>query len=253
MADIIGQKEDFVDVYNYKDSSLYYQLYMHKLGPDEKYDMASEYVLNVLSEELFKVWQRKLEKPLQMVDILSGYGADTLLNTRAYNKQDFAEMWGTPGNMYTIHKPLMFPVHTFGCDMSSLALEYGKDAGIYDETATVDLNNMTSENEFLLHQKCREANISTINSLGYLNDGVFEQIVDWFAEGTEPGLFVTAFMYPYDGVQRIKTQKQYLLEKLDFFNSLPLVHRTPTEKEREQLGKEYGMWGAIDIRNLVHD
>ena len=60
---------------------------MHKLGPDEKYDMASEYVLNVLSEELFKVWQRKLEKPLQMVDILSGYGADTLLNTRAYNKQ----------------------------------------------------------------------------------------------------------------------------------------------------------------------
>ena len=154
-------------------------------------------------------------------------------------------MWGTPGNLYNIHKPLLFPVKTFGCDSSENALQYGKDAGIYDEIVTIDFNDMSPKIEILLRQKCREANISTINSLGYLNDGVFEKVVDWFAEGTEPGLFVTAFMYPYDGVDRIRAQKRYLLGKLDFFNSMPLAHRSPTDSEQELLSKGYQMWGRL--------
>ena len=60
---------------------------MRKLGADERFDMASHYVESVLNEELLKKWQRQMNKPLQMVDILSGYGAETLLNTRAFNKQ----------------------------------------------------------------------------------------------------------------------------------------------------------------------
>ena len=153
-------------------------------------------------------------------------------------------MWGTPGNLYNIHKPPLFPVKTFGCDSSQNALQYGKDAGIYDENVTVDFNNMTPEVEMLLHEKCREANIFATNSIGYLNDGVFEKLVEWFAEGTEPGLFAIGFVYPFDGVEGGRAQKCYLLGKLDFFNSLPVVYRSPT-KDEEQLFEEYHVCGRM--------
>ena len=153
-------------------------------------------------------------------------------------------MWGTPENMYNIHKPLLFPVKTFGCDSSKFALQYGIDAGIYNETETIDFNNMTPENESLLQQKCREANMLTTNSIGYLHDGVFEKFVDWFAEGTEPGLFVVGLAFPFEGVERGRVQKRYLLEKLDFFDSLSVVYRKPTKSE-EQLFEEYRLCGRM--------
>ncbi|XP_075251546.1 uncharacterized protein LOC142343998 isoform X1 [Convolutriloba macropyga] len=244
MSDVSFKKQDFKDIYNYKDSSLYYQLGVHNLGGDDRFEAPSFYLESVLSEQLLKVWQREMNKPLHMVDVLSGYGADTLLYTRAFNKQDFAKMWGTPGNLYNIHKPPLFPVKTFGCDSSQNALQYGKDAGIYDENVTVDFNNMTPEVEMLLHEKCREANIFATNSIGYLNDGVFEKLVEWFAEGTEPGLFAIGFVYPFDGVEGGRAQKCYLLGKLDFFNSLPVVYRSPT-KDEEQLFEEYHVCGRM--------
>ena len=80
-----------------------------------------------------------------------------------------------------------------------------------------------------------------MNSLAYLNDGVFEQLLGWFESGKEPGILILAFNYPFDGVDRMRIQKSYLLKRFDFFNSLPLIDREMSEAEVKKLGNEFGV------------
>lgn len=151
-------------------------------------------------------------------------------------------MWGSLSTCYTLSKPRQFPVTTFGCDMSKAALEYGLKAGIFDGTAALDLNNLTASQKELVREKCKTANIMTFNSFVYINDGVFEQVMEWFAEGTEPGMLLLGLIYPYDGVERMRSWKKLLLEKFEFFDTVPAANRTLDKQESINYGTEFGCW-----------
>ena len=171
--------------------------------------------------------------------ILSGLQRANVL--RKVYIQDFERMWSSEETCYRLHKPRQFPVKTFAADKSEPALQYGKDAGIFDQVAAVDFNKPTPEQETILREKCQTANILIMNSLAYLNDGVFEQLLGWFESGKEPGILILAFNYPFDGVDRMRIQKSYLLKRFDFFNSLPLIDREMSEAEVKKLGNEFGV------------
>ena len=98
-------------------------------------------------------------------------------------------MWSTENTCYETPKPRQFDCVTWGCDISKNACMYAKKAGIYDEVDVLDLNKMSASETVALQNRCRNANILHINSLGYISDAVLLDIIDWFSEGTEPGMF----------------------------------------------------------------
>jgi len=243
MSDLLEEKEEldsWTDIYHYKNCTKYYNHLLRDRRMIDRCEAAAKYSEKYLTP-MFKSWAAQLGKQLLYVDLLSCYGNDTLTHTNAFYKKDFEKMWASEENCYTLHKPRQFPVKTFAADISAAALQYGREAGIFDETARIDFNDFQPGDEEILRERCRTANILTMNSLAYLNDGVFEQILGWFESGKEPGLLILAFNYPYDGVDRMRIQKYYLLRRFNFFNSLPLIHTTLTEAEKEKLGNDFGV------------
>ena len=158
------------------------------------------------------------------------------------NFQDFDKTWSSESTCETLVKPRQFPVKTLGVDRSENALKFGKKVGVFDDIAVIDFNNLTCSNEQFLEERCKNANILIMNSFVYIDDGIVEQIINWFALGTEPGMIIFGFIYPYDGVERMNQWKKMLLEKFDFFSSVPAVNRVLNEEERSKHGKEYGVW-----------
>ena len=155
--------------------------------------------------------------------------------------QDYAAMWGSEATCYTLSKPRQFPCTTWATDLSENAIKYGIAASIFDEGAVLDLNSLDEAQEAEVARRCREANILHINSLCYLNDGVFEKLVQWFSEGSEPGVFIVGFIYPYDGIERMRNWKKCLLQKLQFYDTIPCKNRCLYASEGKVYGEEYGV------------
>ena len=151
-------------------------------------------------------------------------------------------MWGSEETCFTLPKPRQFPVETFGCDISQNACSYSTKAGIFDDTLVADLNNLNDSQRSSLKNRCRDSNILLMNSLSYVNDGVFDEVLEWFASGTDPGMIIVGFSFPYGGVERCQVFKKKAIEKLDFFNSIPARNRFLDESERQSFGKEFGTW-----------
>ena len=156
--------------------------------------------------------------------------------------QDFTKMWGSEETCFTLSKPRQFPVHTWGCDLSANACAYGKKAGIFDEVQVANMNELSPSEKNELKQRCKNANLFLINSLVYLNDGVLEELLEWFSQGSEPGFLIVGFIFPYDGVERSQSWKALLLQKFNFFNSIATANRYLDEEERKSYGPEFGTW-----------
>ena len=151
-------------------------------------------------------------------------------------------MWGSEQTCHTLPKPRQFPVHTWGCDLSANACAYGEKAGIFDETQVANMNELTDAEKRQLKDKCKNANLFMINSLVYLNDGVLDELLEWFSQGTEPGFLIVGFIFPYDGVERSQSWKALLLKKFKFFNSIATANRYLSQEERREYGAEFGTW-----------
>ncbi len=151
-------------------------------------------------------------------------------------------MWSSDNSCWHLPKPRQFQCRTWACDISRNACEYGHRAGIYDEYDVIDLNKMSPEMQSALRVKCRSANILHINSLGYVEERVLVDIMDWFCEGSQPGLFIIGFAYPYNGIERMHKWKQYALSKFHFFSNLPSASRCLYDSEKEVYGPKYGNW-----------
>lgn len=234
-------KHNFDDIYNHPTSVRYYHEILIALDLVERNEIAAKYAeMHVLPT--FKKWAEQLGKPLLFLDFLSSFGNDTLIFTNSFHATDFEKMWANEETCHTLSKPRQFPVKTWAADLSSAALNYGLKAGIFDETEVLNINDLSQQQIELVHKKCKDANILTMNSFTYVKDGILEQVLDWFAEGTEPGMLIIGFIYPYDGVDRIKKWKGQILKKYDFFNNIPAQNRLLDENERQKYGTVYGTW-----------
>ena len=160
-------------------------------------------------------------------------------------------MWGSEDACYTLSKPRQFSVDTFGCDISANACAYGKKAGIFDDVLAADLNNLDESQKILLKERCKNANILIINSMLYLNDGIFEQVIEWFESGTDPGLLILGFVFPYDGIERCKYFKSFLMQRFDFFDSIPAQNRILDEAEGRIYGEQFGTWEQSFYENWI--
>ena len=159
--------------------------------------------------------------------------------------QDFAKTWASETTCYQLIKPRTFPVETVGVDLSASALEFGKKAGIFDETLKVDLNVLSESESHRLRTKCESANILHINSTIYLNEDVVHRIIDWFADGKEPGLIAFPLVYPFGGRERNYRIRTHLLEKFKFLESVSTIQREVTEAEGQKFGPEFGIWNRL--------
>ena len=158
-------------------------------------------------------------------------------------------MWASEDTCFTLVKPRQFPVEIWATDLSENACKFGVQAGIFDNSIPMNVNEMTPSQREILKQKCQSANILMMNSFSYASDGMLEQILEWFESGTEPGMLVLGFTFPYDGVDRMKSWKSLLLKKFDFFNNVPSFNRLLDENESVKFGVEYGTWDMSYYEN----
>ena len=129
-----------------------------------------------------------------------------------------------------------------GFDISENALNFGKEAGIFDETLCVDVNDLSNNEKLILREKCKNANVWIVSSLVYVKNEIFEQLIDSFTSGKEPGVLLVGFYFPFDGTERTNLWKKKLLSELDFFSSVPCFTRELNEEEKEKVGAEFGCW-----------
>ena len=196
MPDQLEGKQDLTDLYSSETCVKYYQEIMRKFLVVERCEIGAKYCEKYLVP-IFKKWAEELKKPLNFVDLLCCYGNDTLAFANGYYQKDFAETWSSNSTCYNLVKPRQFPVKTLGIDRSENALKFAEKAGILDETQNIDFNNMTDSNKTFLQDRLKSANILYMNSMTYLDDGIVEQIIEWFSQGSEPGNKIISFCLLY--------------------------------------------------------
>ena len=179
--------QDLTKLYTSVTCVKYYEELMQKSLLVERCEIGAKYCEKYLVP-IFKKWAEQLNKPLNFADLLCCYGNDTLAYAYGYYQKDFEETWSSDDTCYNLVKPRQFPAKTLGIDRSANALKFAKKAGIMDETEKIDFNNMTDSDKTILQQHLKGTNILHINSMAALDDGIVEQIIEWFSQGTEPGI-----------------------------------------------------------------
>lgn len=237
----MSAKKDFTHVYEHQTPIFYYKEFLVNLTMIEREEILAKYVERTLLPA-FKAWAKEMEKPLSVMDFLGCFGNSTLAITNCFHKEDYEAMWSEENKCYETPKPRQFDCVTWGCDISENACKYAKKAGIYDEVDVLDLNKMSPVETVALQHRCRNANILHINSLGYISEAVLLDVIDWFSEGTEPGVLIIGFAHPYNGLERMRKWKQYALKKLRFFDCIPSASRYLYDSEVESFGPTYGIW-----------
>lgn len=248
MSDLLSVKHDFSEMYNHPTCVKYYHQILHKMKLVNRLEILAKYS-EVYLVPIFRKWAESLGKPLKCAEIFSAYGNDMLAVTNCFYASDFKKMWASEETCFTLSKPRQFPVKTWATDLSENACAFGVKAGIFDDSLPMNLNEMTPHQKAVLKEKCQTANILMMNSFSYAEDGMLEQILEWFESGKEPGMLVLGFTFPYDGVDRMKSWKSLLLKKFDFFNNVPSFNRLLDENEQVKFGVEYGTWDMSYYEN----
>lgn len=171
------------------------------------------------------------EKQLYCIDLLSAYGDSFLAAIHGMSPEEILEAWSSEEKSLNSLKPRRFSCKTLGVDLSEPALDYGRQAGIFDETMELDINNPSASERQRISEALGVADFVHLGAPGYINLDNFRFIIDAFAAGSGSGVLIAAFNYVF--MKHHKEFKQYIVKKLDFINCVGGMQRYLLPEERE--------------------
>lgn len=184
-------------------------------------------------------------RPLRFVDLCCCFGNTTLATANGFSVEDLRHAWSTEESCRRIDRPRRLPMATTGIDISPNALDYARDAGIFDQTIEANLNAPSPETWSQLETVFRTADIMiSTAALVYLEPDAIRRIVETFASGDEPGMMLVNFLNPF-ALEKADETKRILLSELEFVGSNATRHRRLSPLEQENYPGEE--WALLEI------
>jgi len=184
-------------------------------------------------------------KAIPYVDLCCCFGNTTLAIAHNMTVAEIRENWKDAQSAMHPLKPRRLNLQTTGIDISENALQYGQNAGIFDQTIQADLNQPSADKEAQVLKAMQEADllISTA-SLVYLQESAIEKLVRAFAEAPREGYCLVNFLNPF-GLEKADLTKRILLQHLQFVGSTATRHRRLSPLEQENYPGEE--WSLLEI------
>ena len=170
-----------------------------------------------------KLKQVSQKESLYCIDLLSAYGESLLASIYGMLPEEIFDAWSSEEKSLKLPKPRRFDCKTLGLDISELALGYGRQAGIFDETMVLDINNPSALQRQQLTNALGAAHFVHLGAPGYIDLDNFHFIIDAFASGKEFGILIVAFNYVF--MKYHKEFKQYIVQKLKFIDCVGGIQR----------------------------
>lgn len=127
-------------------------------------------------------------------------------------------------------------------------MEYGKSAGLYDETVCCNLNERESgQFDQVVHAMSQADILLSTAALVYLDIETIEALVSSFAKGdgmNKEGYVLVNFLNPF-ALEKSDETKRILLKHLDFVGSRATRHRRMSELEMNNYPGEE--WSLLEL------
>eukprot|EP00578_Thalassiosira_sp_NH16_P016023 CAMPEP_0181118008 /NCGR_PEP_ID=MMETSP1071-20121207/22843_1 /TAXON_ID=35127 /ORGANISM="Thalassiosira sp., Strain NH16" /LENGTH=262 /DNA_ID=CAMNT_0023202467 /DNA_START=14 /DNA_END=802 /DNA_ORIENTATION=+ len=188
-------------------------------------------------------------RELNFVDLCSCFGNTTMATIYGMTYDAIRENWSDETKCRTIQSTRRIPVNVTGIDISQPALDYGKTAGLYDDTICSNLNERSTAEYEQVKKVMGDADILlSTAALVYLDLETIDGIIKSFAEGgdeqKEEGYILVNFLNPF-ALEKADDTKKILLKYLDFVGSRATRHRRMSELEqRNYPGEE---WSLLEL------
>lgn len=183
--------------------------------------------------------------PLKVVDLCSCFGNTTLATLHGMSVDDIRKNWKDESSCFEPLKPRQLPAHVTAIDISQNAVDYGKKAGIFDETICVDLNQPSEAQLEKVKQAMSEADvIISTASLVYLEIPTIEMLFQSFSKGLSKGYALVNFLNPFS-LEKSDATKRLLIDHLQFVGSTATRHRRLSALERENYPEEE--WALLEL------
>lgn len=183
-------------------------------------------------------------RKVNFVDLCSCFGNTTMATIYGMSYNAIRENWADETACQTIKATRRLPVNITGIDISQPALNYGKSAGLYDDTICTDLNQRSTPQFEAATEAMGEADILlSTAALVYLDLETIDALVKSFAEGDgekgKEGFVLVNFLNPF-ALEKADETKRILLKYLDFVGSRATRHRRMSELEQNNYpGEEW--------------
>lgn len=224
-------KQDWSKEYSSPYPVLYRNELMEKYGLHAKDGVLKE----IFDRQSFgMLYRMSQEQPLVCVDLLSAYGDSFLASVHGMHPEEIFQAWRSEESSLSEIKPRRFPCRTLGVDISALALDYGKRAGIFDDILAVNVNCMPKDAQEKLTVTLSQANFVHLGAPSYIESETFNRIIDDFASGPDFGVLIVAFNCLL--MNHHQEFKQCIVEKLRFVNCVAGFQRYLSPAEVEHYG-----------------
>lgn len=197
-------------------------------------------------DRLILPWcQQQKEKVIPYVDLACCFGNTTLAIAHEMTVDEIRENWQDSETAKTPLKPRRLNLQTTGIDISQNALNYGQNAGIFDRTIQVDLNQPSPDQKKQVETTLNEADILiSTASLVYLEESSIEDLIASFASPSREGYCLVNFLNPFT-LEKADATKRILLKHLSFVGSTATRHRRMSPLEQENYPGEE--WSLLEI------
>lgn len=197
-------------------------------------------------DRLILQWcQQQQGKPIPYVDLACCFGNTTLAIAHNMTVDEIRENWKDVETAKQPLKPRRLNLQTTGIDISGNALNYAQNAGIFDQTIQVDLNQPSPEKKDRVLKVMGEADILVSTAaLVYLEESAIDELIAAFADAPREGYCLVNFLNPF-GLEKADATKRILLKYLDFVGSTATRHRRLSALEQENYPGED--WSLLEI------
>jgi hypothetical protein len=213
---------------------------------------ALSYVSDDFNRQMFDThilpFAKSVGKTVNFVDLCSCFGNTTMATIYGMSYNEICENWKDEESCKSIAGSRRFHTKITGIDISAPALEYGKSAGVYDETICCNLNER-GEGEFhkVVHAMSQCDILLSTAALVYLDIETIEALVSSFAKGgvnNKEGFVLVNFLNPF-ALEKSDETKRVLLKHLDFVGSRATRHRRMSELEMKNYPGEE--WSLLEL------
>lgn len=215
---------------------------------------ALSYVSDDFNRQMFDAhilpWAQTLSssRSLNFVDLCSCFGNTTMATIYGMTYNEIRENWKDEASCKSVAGTRRFPTKITGIDISSPALEYGKSAGLYDESICCNLNERGTGEFGQAVRVMAEADILlSTAALVYLDLETIESLISSFAKGgseNKEGYILVNFLNPF-ALEKADETKRILLKHLDFVGSRATRHRRMSELEQSNYPGEE--WSLLEL------
>jgi len=190
-------------------------------------------------------FEKQGDRAIPFVDLCCCFGNTTLAIAHNMTVDEIQENWKDEASAAQPLKPRRFNLKATGIDISENAVNYAKNAGLFENVIQADLNNPSPEKKEAVVNAMNEADFFVCTaSLPYLEPETVEYLIHAFASASREGYALVNFLNPFT-LDKADATKRLLLNHLEFVGSTATRHRRMSQLEQENYPGEE--WSLLEI------